>query len=170
MPGFTSHDRLPDCESRNGLLQVAEVILGDESHETNFLECSSWPVTALDIHLSLYSPNDMRETGDGDCFVLYRQPAVTAALMIDRAGTGLENAVLARQTRLAGGVTAQQRPYQSQLRLAALGLHVASTLEPVSALKAAAGDLRVSTTFFGHPCYGSPSDMTLRHACRSPSC
>ena len=52
------------------------------------------------------------------------------------------------------------------LRVAALGLHVASTLEPVSVLRSAApSGMPVDVAYLGHPCYGSENDRAMRHAC-----
>lgn len=46
------HSSLGACRERHPLLQVAQQLLGGETHETDFLESSNWPVRSLDLHLS----------------------------------------------------------------------------------------------------------------------
>jgi len=142
------------CEARRGLLQVAEQLLGGETHETDFLESSSWPVTSLDIRLSLHTPSERRQQGGKECSILYN-PVFSPPLY------GAPLAIPPAIARPAASGTAS-----GHIRIAALGLHVASTLEPVSALRSGAGTATpTSVAYFGHPCYGSPGDKSLRHAC-----
>eukprot|EP00435_Cladocopium_sp_Y103_P011207 s4210_g2.t3 len=146
--------RLAGCHDRRPLLDVAEQLLGGETCETDFLESSDWPLKTFDLHLSLHSTLSLHSSSD--CHVLFDM-----------------NDYISRPHEGSWRTTPQldfkpQKPLQS-LRIAAFGLHVASTLEPVAALSEALrtsspdGNLEVS--YFGHPCYGRPGDKSLRHAC-----
>ncbi|CAL1167539.1 unnamed protein product [Cladocopium goreaui] len=146
--------RLAACHDRRPLLDVAEQLLGGETCETDFLESSEWPLKTFDLHLSLHSTLSLHSSSD--CHVLFDMNEFVSR---PHEGSWLPKPQLGFKP---------QKPLQS-LQIAAFGLHVASTLEPVAALSEALrtsnpdGNLQVS--YFGHPCYGRPGDKSLRHAC-----
>ncbi|CAE7393356.1 unnamed protein product [Symbiodinium natans] len=154
-PSLTADDpRRATCHDRRPLLQVAEQLLGGETGETDFLESSDWPLSSLDLHLSLHASLAFRSSPD--CHETFdpRQVAPRAAA---------QELLYSPQRAVANAW--RVKPFS----IAALGLHVASTLEPVAALREAArrsgmeGGLGVF--YAGHPCYGRPDDKMLKHAC-----
>eukprot|EP00928_Gymnodinium_smaydae_P002317 TRINITY_DN10828_c0_g3_i1.p1 TRINITY_DN10828_c0_g3~~TRINITY_DN10828_c0_g3_i1.p1 ORF type:complete len:1597 (-),score=337.82 TRINITY_DN10828_c0_g3_i1:34-4824(-) len=160
-----------ECAQRRGLLQVAEQLLGSETQETNFLESSGWPVGALDIHLALYAAR--QDGGKDGCHALYDR-SLLPPYPSSSSSSGASSPLFFGAALLAGPTSSRAllskvpgRRRSEALRLAAFGLHVSSTLEPVSALREAAEEAgsKVSVSYFGHPCYGNPGDRTLRHAC-----
>ncbi|CAK9112711.1 unnamed protein product, partial [Durusdinium trenchii] len=129
----------------------AEQLLGGETCETNFLESSDWPLNSLDLHLSLHSTLALRSSSD--CHVIFKAEDYISR-PLEASWVPVPESELLQDS--------------FQLRIAALGLHVASTLEPVAALRevARAGEgSSIDISYFGHPCYGRPGDKTLKHAC-----
>ncbi|CAE7232852.1 unnamed protein product [Symbiodinium sp. CCMP2592] len=142
--------RRATCHDRRPLLQVAEQLLGGETGETDFLESSDWPLSSLDLHLSLHSTLDFRSSPN--CHEIF-DPRLVAKSAVQEI------------LRLPDVSSWNARPF----KVAALGLHVASTLEPFAAIREAARrsglEDGLDVFFAGHPCYGRPGDKTLKHAC-----
>lgn len=144
------------CIARLGLLLVAEQLLGGETHEVDFLDSSSWPVNSFDLHLSLHPPAGQWRVAKAGCLRLF-----DATMLPPAPVSGL------RLETWAGIPVTSVAATNDLVRLVGLGLHVASTLEPVAALRRAAEALGASSivAYYGHPCYGDPKDKALKHAC-----
>ncbi|CAE8673448.1 unnamed protein product [Polarella glacialis] len=164
------HSAMPDgsapsahfCRERRGLLLVAEQLLGSDTRETDFLDSSDWPLSALDLHVSLHLPDGLRQDRM-DCHILFEH--------LQLPPLPLEGWPFPLQSQLPPLTAPKHQRWPRDMQLAAFGLHVSSTLEPVAALRAAASLIpgfagtSISVTYFGHPCYGRSGDKTLRHAC-----